>query len=65
MPRSEKKEGSAEADNAQAIVTMDLYEVSFDAPIAPQRFFYNPGNVESKDRTKSFIQALGVTEEGN
>ena len=61
---AEKKDGSAEADDTQAIVTMDLYEVSFDAPIDPQRFFYNPGNMRSTDQTKSFIQSLGVTEEG-
>ena len=57
-----KPEAAAAAEADRALVTMNFDDVTFDEPIDPARFFYNPGNVEAVDETKSFLQGLGVKE---
>ncbi len=52
----------SDAGEDRALVTMDLDGLTFNAPIDPARFYYNPGNVEAVDQTKRFLLSLGVKE---
>ena len=45
---------------AQPIVTVEFFEVNLNVPVDPNRFRYNPGNLECIDRTQEFLQKLGV-----
>jgi len=46
----------------RVLLTMDLYDVAFDAPVDPTRFRYAPGDVSYADRTKEVIASLGMRE---
>jgi hypothetical protein len=43
-----------------ALVTLELYEVSLNGPIARERFFYDPGPLEYTEQTDRFLESLGV-----
>lgn len=43
-----------------AIVTMDLPEVTFDAPIHPREFHYDPGPLQYVEETDRFLETLGL-----
>jgi len=44
----------------RAVVTVELHQVDFNAPIHPTRFLYNPGDLEYSDDTDHFIKSLGL-----
>jgi len=46
----------------RVLVTMDLYDVAFDAAVDPGRFRYAPGDVSYADRTKEVIESLRMRE---
>jgi len=46
----------------RAMVTMQLFEVLFDVPIASNRFHYNPGDLDFEDETPRFLKSLGLEE---
>jgi hypothetical protein len=59
--RAAGKRISGPADPAgRLIVAMDLFQVVINSPQDPNRFFYNPGNLECSDRTDEFLESLGV-----
>ena len=49
----------SDAGEDRALVTMDLDGLTFNAPIDPARFYYNPGNVEAVDQTKRLPAIAG------
>jgi hypothetical protein len=46
----------------RVLVTMDFYDVTFDAPLDPVSFRYAPGNMSYADRTNEVIESLGSIE---
>jgi hypothetical protein len=48
------------APRAKLIVVMELYEVQLGAAIDPARFAFRPGNIVPQDRTKEFLERLGL-----
>lgn len=53
-PKERKRDDQA----IRALVSMDLFQVTFNVPIDPNRFVYNPGNAKVVDQTTNFIEAL-------
>lgn len=53
-PKERKRDDQA----SRALVSMDLFQVSFNLPIDPNRFVYNPGNAKVVDQTANFIEGL-------
>ncbi len=61
--RIEYRRSVAEDDDPQssrALVTMQLFEVVIDVPIDPNRFHYNPGDLEFEDETEEFLKSLEI-----
>ena len=59
--RTEADEGDRDAAPlAKLIAVMELYEVQFGAAIDPARFAFRPGNITPQDRTKEFLERLGL-----
>lgn len=58
--RGVKGQDGQDAPEDRPIVVMDLFEVSFNVPIHPTRFIYNPGDHEFSDQTDRFLEKLGL-----
>ncbi len=43
---------------SRSLVTMELFDVKLNEPIARTRFIYNPGKAKYSDKTDSFLSAL-------
>ena len=52
------KEGKSPDETSSPLVTMQLYNVQINTPIDPNRFIYNPGDLEPTDATDAFIKSL-------
>jgi hypothetical protein len=42
-------------------VALELYEVTFDAPLDPRQFSYSPGTVEVNEQTEAFLLRMGLS----
>lgn len=58
--RKAKGQAGRDAPEDRPIVVMDLFQVSFNCPIHPTRFIYNPGDHEFSDQTDDFLKKLGL-----
>ena len=50
------------APRVHTTVSMQLYEVRFNAPTHSTQFIYNPGDLEPSDQTEAFLESLGLKE---
>jgi len=55
-------DAGSDPPETRAIVTMQLFEVLFDVPIASSRFRYNPGDLDFEDETPGLLKSLGLEE---
>ena len=53
-----KKGERPETKEDLTLMTMELFEVTFNAPIAPSQFIYNPGRAAVTDQTEEFLQSI-------
>ncbi len=61
--RIEYRRSVAEDDDRQSsrtLVTMQLFEVVIDVQIDPNKFHYNPGDLEFEDETEKFLESLKI-----
>lgn len=58
--RSDRSEAGQGRGVVQPIVTLEFFYVNLNVPVDPNRFRYNPGNLECVDRTQEFLQKLGL-----
>lgn len=49
----------SETCTSRPLVTMELTDVDINLPIDPDRFIYNPGELDFSDETDRFLQSLG------
>jgi hypothetical protein len=53
-----KKPGQPGERASRALVTMDLFEVTINAPLDARQFSYSPGDTEVADQTDAFLASL-------
>lgn len=53
--RSSQPRSPGTGSRAQSLVTMELFEVQFNAPINPALFVYKPGDIEIIDGTEDYL----------
>ncbi|MDG2382875.1 MAG: hypothetical protein P8N76_14495 [Pirellulaceae bacterium] len=56
--RSNRTKKEQPKKKSASLVTMELFEVQFDAPIQPSQFIYKPGDIEITDGTDDYIARL-------
>ena len=56
--RSEDPAKEQSDQKSTSLVTMELFEVQFDASIQPSQFVYKPGDIEITDGTDEYIARL-------
>jgi hypothetical protein len=54
-----EKPSNPNEPTSRPLVTMDLYEVSFNVPIDATQFIYNPAGLQPIDQTQRYLDSLG------
>jgi len=53
--RSSQRRSPGKGSRAKSLVSMELFEVQFNAPINPALFIYKPGDIEIIDGTEEYL----------
>ncbi|MBI3840235.1 MAG: hypothetical protein HY288_20120, partial [Planctomycetia bacterium] len=61
--RCERPDKKAQTDGrGKLLAVLEMFEVQLGAPIDPGRFAYQPGALQSIDRTQEYLDKLGLQE---